>query len=191
MRAGSGPGRGSWEAVLGRTQPQQPGPLKGKHRLRSHRAVGPSQPNPARPPPLLTPAPAPQSPEGRHARPRPAPAHSHPAPAPHLPAPAPHLPRRAPRAGGPCASSLSSSSAAASGPSWTPRGSSRRTPAGGQSVGCTGRGLRKTRTSARPWGDAPLCPPLGPPGACSSGLYHAPRSTALLDGRVQRRETFF
>lgn len=81
--------------------------------------------------------------------------HAHPHPARR------YLPRRAPRGGGPCASSPSSSSAAASGPSWTPHGSFRRTPADGQSVGCTGRGLRKTRTSAWPWGDAPLCPPDG------------------------------
>ena len=61
------------------------------------------------------------------------------------PARPPHLLHRGPRGAGQCASSPSSSSAGASGPSWTPRGSSPQTPAGGQSVGCTGTGLQQTR----------------------------------------------
>lgn len=103
----------------------------------------------------------------------------------------PYLPRRGPRGAGPCASSPSSSSAAASGPSWTPRGSCRQTPAGGRSEGCRGRGLRKTppqcshaqrahaarplqtdrprngplRTRARPTPDASAPGPSSPIGA--------------------------
>lgn len=112
----------------------------------------------------------------------------------------PHLPRRVPRGGGPCASSPSSSSAAASWPSWTPRGSFRRTPGGGQSVGCTGRGLQKTRTSARPWGDVPLCSPawasLTPSATQAPGgpfsLTGAPRTTtsgAAEDTAASGRDT--
>lgn len=59
----------------------------------------------------------------------------------------PYLPHRGLRGAALCASSPSSSSAGASGPSWTPRGFSRQTPAGGQSVECTGRGLQQTNAS--------------------------------------------
>lgn len=57
-----------------------------------------------------------------------------------------YLPRRAPRAGGRCASSPSSSSAAASGLSWTPRGSYPRTPACVQIGECTSTDLQQKVT---------------------------------------------
>ena len=83
----------------------------------------------------------------------------------------PHLPHRGPKGAGPCASSPSSSSAGASGPSWTPRGSCHRTPAGGRSAGCTGRGLRKTRTSAsRTRPGTGVCSARRPCGACAPRL---------------------
>lgn len=55
-----------------------------------------------------------------------------------------YLPRRGQRGAGLCASNPSSFAAGASGPSWTPHGSSLRTPASGRSVGCTGTGLWQT-----------------------------------------------
>lgn len=58
-----------------------------------------------------------------------------------------YLLRRGLKGAGLCASSPSSSSARASRLSWTPHGSSPQTPAGGQSVGCRGRGLWQTQPS--------------------------------------------
>ena len=62
-----------------------------------------------------------------------------------------------------CASSPSSSSGAAGEPSWTPGGSSPRTPACGRSAGCRDRGLRRERERERGGGShnlhlhKPLC----------------------------------
>lgn len=92
-----------------------------------------------------------------------------------------YLLHRGPRGAGPCASSPSSFSAGAAGPSWTPHGFSPRTPAGGQSVGCRDTGLQHTKLcQCQPRCQAGL---PGRGGQALSGLTHLPGGRVLPPGR--------